>query len=304
MASYSLLPENNVNKHSVISCLGNPDYILNLIKDFQDQTTLENLLKRYLDEMQALIDIEGVQYKYPLLAIDVTYDHSIKPVYSQEIFVNLDFWGEITLGRDIQLNIDEIKNVDLITALLIPSLKSKIIEEACYLHSNEDALIALAKPQFTEQQITREAKIAFREKLPISVILLDIDRFERVIKSSGRLKSDKILYQIIQHIKTGIRETDLLIRFRKDTFCIILRGVTGTDAITISNRICRLVDTNKYYLDSRNKSLHITISAGIVELSPTDSIDSVFTKAKSALQLARNNGRNQSYLADGLRVVC
>lgn len=303
MESYSPSPIRNTNNNSAINLLANPGYVANLIKDFQEQTTLAQLLKRYFDEIQSFINIEGMQFKYPLLAIHIKHGHSINPVYSQEIAINLDFWGEIIHSGSAELSTEEIKKVDFIITLFTPSLKSKIIEEAGNLYSNEDNLIALAKPQLTEQLITREAKIAFREKLPISVILLDIDRFERIIQSTGRLQSDKTLYEIMQHIKSSLRETDLFMRFKKDTFCIILRGVTGVNAIAISQRICKAIDKTRYYLDASKKSHHITISAGVVQLCSTDSIDSVFTKAKSALQLARNNGRNQSYLSDGLRIV-
>lgn len=303
MESYPHVPSQTINSSSYISYMSKPGYILNLIKDFQNQTKLTDLLQRYFDEIDSLINIQGLQFQYPLLAINIVHRQLVKPVYSHEIVIDLDFWGKITLARNIELNAIEIEKIDFITVLLSSSLKSKIIEEAGNFHSNEDDLVALAKPQLTEQLITREAKIAFREKLPISVILLDIDRFQRILNSRGGLQSDKILYEVMQSIKSSIRETDLLMRFKKDSFCIILRGVTGADAISISKRICRVIDINRYHLDSVNKSLHITISAGVVELSATDSIDSIFTKARRALQLARNNGRNQSYLADSLRVV-
>jgi diguanylate cyclase (GGDEF)-like protein len=303
MESFSASSIKSTIKILDINLSVNLGYVVELNKDFQEQPTLSCLLRRYFDEIYSFIKVEGIQFKYPLLAIDIKHGDLMEAVYSHEIDINLDFWGEITLSGSVKLSTEIIKKVDFITALLIPSLKLKIIEEAGNLYSNEDNLIALAKPQLTEQLITREAKIAFREGLPISVILLDIDRFDRIIQSTGRLQRDKTLYEVLRHIKSTIRETDLITRFKKDSFFIILRGVSGTNAIVISQRICKVIDATRYYVDSSKKPQHITISAGVVQLSSTDSIDSVFTRAKAALQLARNNGRNQSYLADILRIV-
>lgn len=291
-----------MSKYAEITPLDNQNYALTLVRYFQEQEDIPLLLQRYYQELEKQINSEGIEFEYPLLSVNLHYGVSSESVYSHDVTTNMDFWGRISIQRKYELSELEIKKVEFITALLTPFLQSRIIQEASNFYTSADNLVALAKPELTEQCLTREAKIAFRKKRPISIILVDVDRFNNILESSGRLHSDKILYQIMQHIKSSIRGTDTLLRLNMGMFCIILSDVCGDQAIAISERLRKTIDRIEY-ADSHDKKLHLTLSSGIVELEETDSIKTVFKRARTALQFARNNGRNQSYLADALRVV-
>lgn len=302
MKSFLPIQGGKINTDLKQNPLDDSDYIMSLVTDFQIQPTITDLLQEYYSCIQTLLNIEGLKYEYPLLNIKYVSGDIKHPVYSEEITINSDFWGELTLFRNSQFTALEYKQAKTITTLLTSPLHSKIMQKCGDFVSDGENIIGLAKPQLIEQLIIREAKIALREKKPISLILLDIDRFDPIIKLSGKLHSDNILYKVMQNIHTALRETDLLIRFNKDSFYIILRDASGENAIKISERIRQKIDRTSFY-NLNDKPLHITMSAGIVELSSSDSLDIIIKRSKGALRLARINGRNQSHLLDDLSVV-
>ena len=128
--------------------------------------------------------------------------------------------------------------------------------------------------------------------------MFNVDRFSRINHLTGHIFSDYILYEIMQVMRSKLRDTDLLFRYFDDTFCLILKGVPATFALSISERIRISLDQHQFK-NHNNRPLHITVSAGVAQLVKSDSLESILTRANKALCLAKKFGRNHSILADG-----
>ncbi|MFK8028218.1 MAG: GGDEF domain-containing protein [Gammaproteobacteria bacterium] len=293
-----LIKPHDESKKSSLTTLESSNSVLNYALKFQSQPCIETLIQTYKECIQSILNINGIRYRYPLL--NITYSRGSTDTTQCNFHLNTDeeFWGDITIYSKDALTDHEMKNIELISSLLVHPLRSVIQQKSYSLLSSNEETTGIANSTLVEQLVTREAKLSYRERVPMSLILLDIDRFQKFSQSENYIARDEILYNVMHVMRNNIRNTDLLFRYDNNTYCLILKGVTGKNAFDISERLRSAIDSHKFK-PSNHKAIHITASAGISELLATDSIESIFERTTNAMQHAKKMGRNQSILADG-----
>lgn len=110
-----------------------------------------------------------------------------------------------------------------------------------------------------------EIDVASRMKVPLTVVMFDIDKFKDVNDTVGHLKTDDLLKKTIGELKVSLRKTDLLFRYGGDEFVIFLLNCDLNDA---EKNI--LPEVNKVF--SNNK---LTISAGVQEIKYDTKLENV-----------------------------
>jgi diguanylate cyclase (GGDEF)-like protein len=154
-----------------------------------------------------------------------------------------------------------------------------------------DDLTQTANRREFESQFERAVYRHKRYNSPISVILIDVDRFKEINDTKGHLAGDDVLKRVSRCLKDNMRPTDLLARWGGDEF-IILAESDGNQAITTAERLCRAVQ--EIDLGLKLESLgNITISCGVTEFLSEDTIDSVTHRADQALYRSKKSGRNR-----------
>ena len=293
-----LIKPHNLDKNSPVAMHESTVSVLSYALKFQSQLCVETLIQSYEECIQSILNISGLRYRYPLLGIAYSLGNTHQSQCNFHLETDDEFWGDITLYRENKLSDSEIKNVELISSLLVHPLRSVIQQKSNSLLSSNEETIGVANSTLVEQLVTREAKLSYRERVPMSLVLIDIDRFRRISESTSFIIRDEILYNTMRVMRSNIRDTDLLFRYDNDTYCLILKGVKASNAFEISERIRKSIDRHKF-TTANNKPTHITVSSGIAELLATDSIETIFERATNAVQHAKKMGRNQSILADG-----
>lgn len=292
------LKSNSNDVSSSISEIESTGSVLSYVLRFQSQPCVETLIQSYEECIKSILNVDGVRYRYPLLGITQSLGTTHRAQCNFHLKTDDEFWGDITLYRADELSDSEMKNIELISSLLVHPLRSVIHQLSNSLLSSNDQTIGIANTALVEQLVTREAKLSQRERVPMSLILIDIDRFKNISDSANLIVRDEILFSVMKVMRASIRDTDLLFRYDNDTYCLILKGVTPKNAFKISERIRLAIDNNQFNA-TNTKQMHITVSSGVAELVSTDSIESIFQRASKAVQHAKKMGRNQSIIADG-----
>jgi diguanylate cyclase (GGDEF)-like protein len=134
----------------------------------------------------------------------------------------------------------------------------------------------------------------------ISLIMLDIDKFNRLNLAHGYFVGDQLLRVIADRIKSSIRPTDIVGRIGGEEFGIILLGTEKEFTLNVINRIVDAVSGIPTEIRI-NLSYPITLSCGIAEY-PKDAKDSgeLVEKAKTALVSAKIMGGNRTKFFDNL----
>lgn len=121
-----------------------------------------------------------------------------------------------------------------------------------------------------------------------SLIMLDIDHFKRVNDRFGHSCGDEVLKHLCRLIRALIRQGDLLIRWGGEEFLVLLPETSVTEAGLLAERIRAEVE-----VESFAQAGCITISLGVAQLRPSDSIDELIKRVDQALYQAKQRGRNR-----------
>jgi diguanylate cyclase (GGDEF)-like protein len=151
-----------------------------------------------------------------------------------------------------------------------------------------------------QEQIRRMAQQAQRSGAPLSLIMLDIDKFKDINDTFGHLAGDIVLAQVADIIKREAREGDTPFRYGGEELCIICSGTTEADAALAAERLRHLIACTEFR-DDRGRLLPISASFGVAEFDGGSMESELVLKelCDRALYVAKENGRNRVVVARG-----
>ena len=127
---------------------------------------------------------------------------------------------------------------------------------------------------------------------PLSLMILDVDRFKAVNDTYGHLVGDRVLQLLSYRLKHNLRSQELLFRYGGEEFVIILNNIDCQQGLFIAERLRRIVGEQIFTLDSL--SLTVTVSIGAACLQNLDDRGGIalLTRADNCLLNAKARGRN------------
>jgi diguanylate cyclase (GGDEF)-like protein len=155
-----------------------------------------------------------------------------------------------------------------------------------------DALTGLHNRRWFENALKRQALRSGMSSDPLSLVLLDIDRFDRTNRAFGDEAGDAILRAVAHHLGNAIRPTDLIARFGADGFAIALPGATLENARVVARRLQADIAEAVIVMDDGGILPPVTASGGVAELRGGAGVEGLMCDATSALKEARNQGTN------------
>jgi diguanylate cyclase (GGDEF)-like protein len=154
---------------------------------------------------------------------------------------------------------------------------------------NTDPLTGIFNRRAIDKMINREISFALRHKLPLSVVMIDIDHFKKINDTYGHETGDNVLKNFAKKIKKLIRNEDIFGRYGGEEFILILPNTNIDSAYKVTERIRKEIEKMKL----KGIKGNITASFGLTEILPADNQDSLIKRADDALYLAKRNGRNR-----------
>ena len=159
-----------------------------------------------------------------------------------------------------------------------------------------DAVTLIANRRCFDEAVAAEWKRAVRDKLPLSLFMVDIDHFKAYNDRYGHLRGDACLRMVGQCLATTVRDgVDTCARFGGEEFAIVLPHTSARNALMLAERLCAAIDRLKIEsLDSPVAPV-VTISVGVNTMDPSSkySIAQLISGADESLYAAKRAGRNQ-----------
>lgn len=172
--------------------------------------------------------------------------------------------------------------------------------------SQQDALTGLANRRYLDEVLENEWRSAIRHKLPITIMMIDIDFFKLYNDALGHIQGDQCLRRIAILLGSiSSRSGDLAARYGGEEF-LLLFSVTDKDQALIQvQQLMELVRNIGVIHPKSTVSKHVTISVGVATMIPhlNDKLSDFISRADHALYTAKSNGRNQYYIATSDHII-
>lgn len=196
----------------------------------------------------------------------------------------------VKLGDGFAITIRDItarKNIEL----ALQAANQKLAELA-----NQDGLTHVANRRCFNERLQVEWKRLARENQPLTLILLDVDKFKSYNDFYGHLAGDDCLFKIAQTLQKLIRRpADLVARYGGEEFTILLPNTTLEGGIKIAQTIQQAIHNLAILHAQSNVKEIVTVSLGISSLIPNLEIqpDILIGNADKALYKAKEQGRDR-----------
>lgn len=265
------------------SIAGSAEEALKILKENRIQVVITDILLPGMDGL-ALTDTIKKQEDIDVIVMtgysgDYSYEEAISKGASDFVFKPVKF-EELLLRlkrvlRERQLSQERV--------LMLERLKKLSIT---------DGLTKLFNSRYFYSQLKGEIDRSNRYGHPLSLLLLDIDKFKEYNDTYGHLEGDKVLLQLGQTIKSCLRKMDSAYRYGGEEFTVILPETIGEEAETVAHRIRGAVQAERF-IPSEGEMVGITISIGVTQYAQEEDVAAFVQRADKAMYLSKQAGRNR-----------
>jgi diguanylate cyclase (GGDEF)-like protein len=166
-------------------------------------------------------------------------------------------------------------------------------QRSIYESATRDGLTRIYNKKYLLDTLKKEFAYCLRHRIPLSLVLFDVDHFKKINDTYGHQAGDYVLSRIAQRVSEIVRVEDLLARYGGEEFAILLRETAEEQAFACSERCRRGVETADFNFGGA--PIKVTISLGIATLLDSDFAqpEELIATADKFLYRAKQSGRNR-----------
>jgi diguanylate cyclase (GGDEF)-like protein len=254
------------------------------IKNLSDTPALHNLSDQIIVKNSKILEYQKNGENYLL-----------KTKYIPEL--NLYLIVEAKLD-DFTENVRQTFYLNLVASLLVTIIITFIIllmirgyNKKLEFLARNDTLTGLMNRSAFNDAFNDFLHLFKRRGEPLSLIFFDVDNFKTINDTLGHQVGDGVLIRISEILKARLRRTDIIGRWGGEEFIIGLVNTDANNAEVIAETLRQAFEEDSHLLHL--SSYPVTASFGIVTAHASDTIDTLLTRADSAMYRAKKSGKNR-----------
>ncbi|MDP3226853.1 MAG: GGDEF domain-containing protein [Acidovorax sp.] len=174
----------------------------------------------------------------------------------------------------------------LYRSLYQASRKIKNIQE----DAQRDTLVGCFNRRYVLAALDEQKQLADESGIPLCLAVLDLDHFKRINDELGHLGGDEVLRTFARIAQKGVRGGDVFGRYGGEEFLLIFPGTSLLPALNTCERIRAQVETHAWTGLLKGR---VTVSIGVTQYVMGESALEFFSRADTAMYMAKEGGRNQ-----------
>ena len=148
-----------------------------------------------------------------------------------------------------------------------------------------DALTGLPNRRTWDYEVERVAGATLERRVPLTVAMLDLDHFKDYNDRFGHPVADELLTACARAWSSRLGPPAFLARYGGEEFAVLLPGIGQDEALVLMEDVRRATPGEQ------------TVSIGIAERRPDESVHEAVDRADHALYAAKDSGRNRVTVA-------
>jgi len=163
-----------------------------------------------------------------------------------------------------------------------------------------DGLTGVLNRRGLQEAATRMQAVSQRLRLPMGMLMVDLDYFKKVNDVYGHLVGDVVLKSCAGTIRAALRGGDVIGRYGGEEFCILMPNTGEHEAMILAERIRRIIEVTPVNIAgvesmrSETQAIKCTVSVGAVSSETVGYVlEGLFSAADQNLYKAKKDGRNR-----------
>ncbi len=251
---------------------------------------LERLFECLLTEGQSFVKFDGLQYVAADRGADIMLGFTRQYRQRFELKLGDRSLGEILLMRSRAFTPRDERDAERLVESLIYPLENALEHFEVLMKAMTDSTTGLRNQRALDELLPREIRLVRRVEQPLSIMLLSVDHLDSISEDHGAKVGDEAWHTVAETLAERLRQSDLIFRTDSDAFCIILNQTDMEGALILAERLRQAVD---HCVSFDNVQFVLTASAGVTELAAGDNAQSLMSRTREALVVARRAGPNQ-----------
>lgn len=257
------------------------------------QTTLEvdHLLRLFSETVRDYVPHDGYAFRHEQERLDSAWGMQPKHACGYRLAIGTLALGELTLYRRRAFSDDETGLLDRLVHFLVFPLRNALSHRRVRECALRDGLTGAKNRLAFDEDVQRAVAQARRSRLPLSLLVVDIDHFKQVNDGFGHAIGDVAIKAVVDCARHCARDADSLYRYGGEEFVLVLENTALDGAVQLAERLRGLIASQVHTCLGRE--LRLSVSIGAARLGPGEDGSTLFRRADAALYEAKNGGRNR-----------
>ena len=202
------------------------------------------------------------------------------------------FASQVSIALEVAMNIEELEAAQKEAEKYQQELQ--ILNKELQITNKElenlalyDHLTRLPNRKLVQDRLLQQVHTARREKLPFSVIMVDLDRFKEVNDTLGHHVGDELLKKVGMRFKHALRHMDTIGRLGGDEFALVLPNTNAEMACLVADKLLKTLDI-PFDLESATCSVDASMGIAVFPYHGDD-VPSLLRSADVAMYIAKRN---------------
>lgn len=151
-----------------------------------------------------------------------------------------------------------------------------------------DELTLIANRRGFNLLSTHALSLCRRHRVPVSLLLFDLDAFKTVNDGFGHAEGDRALIAFANILQEAFRDSDVCARIGGDEFVALLTNTAASEIDGVVQRLRQVIDE---YNDRERRGYDLAFSVGAVTLAGDEALEALLERADRAMYADKRGGR-------------